>query len=159
MRDQKLLALVITRRCAAAAYFVGTSLEHVQVRRLEASVSAAEGSVRRFVYWLLGSLSVECAAIAPHSNCGTGQKMLWNAAKESLTAASIPCELIDLSTMLRECAQPPFTTVGGFRKAIALFWPVLTGEKSAPLRLQAAGLGIYVQTRRYVDFIINSSQS
>jgi hypothetical protein len=159
MRDQKLLTLVITRRYAAAAYLVGTRLEHVEVRRLETGAARAEGSVRRFVSWLLGSLAVDCAAIAPQSNGSNGQKMLWKATKEVLMEASIPIELVDPATMLRECAQPPFNTMSGFGKAIASFWPVLADGSSAPLRLQAAGLGIYVQTRRQVDFIINASES
>jgi hypothetical protein len=156
MREQKLLTIVITCRYAAAAYFVGTRLEHVEVRRIEAG-ARGEASVKRFVSWLVGSLSVECVAIAPHNSCSEGLRALWNAAKEILTAASIPIEVIDPAKMLRECAETPFPTVAKFRNAIASFWPVLTGDSSTTLGLHAAGLGIYVQTRRYVDFIINSS--
>jgi hypothetical protein len=159
MREQKLLTIVITRRYVAAAYFVGTRLEHVAVRRVEAGTVRGQASVRRFVSWLVGSLSVECVAIAPHNNRGEGLMALWNAAKEILTAASIPIEIIDPAKMLRECAETPFPTVAKFRKAIASFWPVLTGDSSTTLGLHAAGLGIYVQTRRYVDFIINSLDS
>jgi len=159
MADTRLLSFIVTRRCLAAAYFVGTRLEHVELRRLDSNQDRAEGSLRSFINWLLSSLNVDLAVMKLGDQTGATQKFLFDVAKQAFRNEAVMLEIVDGAELLQRCAQPPFRTVVAFRRSIASFWPVLTGGSAGRFRLDAAGLGIYVQTQRLVDSVINTSPS
>lgn len=143
------LALKIERRSIAAAVLAGRTLEHAQVRQLSSVAEKAEATTVGFVHWLLHTFDVGSAALEV---VPTGQEirreLLSRAAVAVLRQAGVPLWEASRSELPSAFGAPALKSRSELRQAIVSIWPTLLDQDRHEEALDAAALGLYVQTER-----------
>jgi len=145
----RLAAIKIERRSVAIAVFFGENLDSAHVRQLSSIRAKAEASTVGFVNWLVEDFQIESAAV----EIVPGSKILRRAALaqtvlEALRVAAIPVWEVSKPSLLASFGHPTVKSRVELRRIVASFWPVIGSGNNRNQMLDAAALGIYVQTER-----------
>ncbi len=146
----RLLAIKVERRSIAVAVFIGNRLDDSQVRHLSSNADRAESSAVGFITWAVENFGIESAALERMTN---GREIRRTALHRAVLAAlrdnSMPVWEVGKQQLFEVFGHPPLRSRTELRQIMeAIVWPVLEGGRSSNQKLDAAALGLYVQTER-----------
>lgn len=158
MFDLTLAALSIQRRAAAIAVFRKTHLEEVFTRQFPNDLMIAENRMIGFVRRVLERNRVELVAFETANIKLTNRtRGFWQVANGIFHAEGIPIQTIPSDVLYNSFAVPPLRNRDQLRKIARSVWPQLDNRAADRAALDAAALGLFVQTERL--FAINSPQT
>lgn len=153
MTEVKLGAFKVERRAVAAAIFSGVRLEYAQVRQLSSHDAQAELSAAGFVGWLCRSFHLPSVALEAYPAGEDTRRTALNATVVSvLREQGIAVWAVSRQELLTAFGSPPLSTRKELRAVAAVIWPVIAGAPQTRWTLEAAALGLYVQTNRFLNF-------
>ena len=149
MKDSKLAAIAMTRRTLAVTIFSETRLDYTQVRHLSSSHDKAEDSTVGFVRWIVATFGVDSAALETVTPGDTSRRaVLSRLVLGILREEGVPVWEVSKQQLFDAFAIPPLRGQRELREIIVSFWPVLNTRGRSPVSLDAAALGLYVETER-----------
>jgi hypothetical protein len=149
MKHFSLAAFSAERRIAALALFQGTHLEDTKLRHLPLDNNKASGSVRELVTRTLEHYQPDFIAIAsPSSKVSNRIRGFCTAVKEIANGLGIPAVEVDDPSLMCAYGSPPLTRKEHIRRAGRAIWPGLNDAKARRAAVDAATVGLYVQTER-----------
>lgn len=153
MEQLRVAAIRMERRAVAVAIFIGVRLDYTQVRQLVADAAKAETSVIGFLNWILATFRIQSAAVESiDSEDQIHRAELARVAVEVLRQASVPIWEVSKAEVLASFGHPPLRNRKELREAVAFIWPILNSRDTSPWALDAAAVGLYVQTERlFID--------
>lgn len=152
MLNSKLAAFAVSRRCVGVAVFAGTHLDYTKTRTLSSSFERADESALSFVQWTISTFEVDSVALQlPQASRGMRPPVLYRLILEFFRREGIPVWEVNQRTLLAAFALPPPKKRHVVRAITRSFWPILSGEGDAA-SVDAAALGLYVQTQRLLGF-------
>ncbi len=157
MFDLTLAAVSIQRRSAAIAIFRKTHLEEMLTRQFPNDQAKAENAVIGFVRQVLERNRVGLIAIETADAKSARVGKFWQDATEVFHSESIPVQEVQTETLYQSFAVPPLRNRDQLRKIAQSIWPELDNREFVRAALDAAALGLFVQTERL--FVLNSPQS
>jgi hypothetical protein len=150
----KLLAIKVERRSVAAVIFAGQHLDYTQVRNLSSAASQAVGSTFGFLSWLLTNFDIESAAIEKLSgDIEIRRSELSRSIVAILRGNGVPIWEVDKTQLFEAYGYPKLKSRVELRHVVRSIWPILSTGKGQNQILDAAALGLWVQSERL--FIIN----
>lgn len=146
----RLLAIKVERRSVAIAVFVGTRLDFHDVRELSSKAEKAEASAAGFVSWALANFEIESATVERMANGAEIRRSILNKTiLNLLRAGSIPIWEVAKREVLEAYSHPPLQSRADLRQvAQSILWSMFTTDKPHSQEVDAAALGLYVQTER-----------
>jgi hypothetical protein len=157
MSDLTLAAISIRRRTAAIAVFRKTHLDDVLIRELATNQQKAENSIAGFVRQFLAQHQIELVAIENRPEQSSRIQQLYEIATTVLRTESVPIQVVPEEDLFQSFAIPPVQYRSQLRKIAQSIWPQLDNREFGRAPIDAAALGLFVQTERL--FILNSPQS
>jgi hypothetical protein len=148
-RGCNLLAIKVERRSIAAAVFLNDRLDYTLVRELSSAGERAQASAAGFINWLLANYPVETATLeylSPQSKIR--RAALARTVKEAVAEAALPVWEVEKAQLLQSYGHPPLRSRRQLRETVLSIWPVLKVGSGKDQVLDAAALGLYVQTER-----------
>jgi hypothetical protein len=154
--NSRLIAIKITRRTAAAAIFFGRDLHYTEVRHLATNPSQAQNSLVGFILSLIEHFRID-SATSPLSEKDNGAQALMVAILTLLRDKAIPHWAIKKSELFEAYGEVPLKrTAAELRRVVRSYWPHIIDEHDEGTCLDAAALGLYLQTERLLS---NNSSS
>jgi hypothetical protein len=144
----QLVAIKIERRSLAVALFIGTHLDYTHVHNLPSDRGKAETSAMGLVRWLRATFNVGSAAIEEVQNGELRRVVLGKPILEAFREQGIPAWQIEKAVLFSAFAHPPLKNRKELRETAMTIWPVLNARNISPSVLDAAALGLYIQTER-----------
>lgn len=146
----RLLAIKVERRSVAVAVFVGDKLDYHDVRNLSSQPDKADASTIGFLTWVIGNFEIESAALEQMTSGDRIRRAILNQAiLTMLRTNSIPVWEVSKRDLLEAYGHPPLRTRIELRKTThSILWSMFNTEKPDGQELDAASLGLYVQTER-----------
>src|SRR5437762_3531027 len=149
MNNAKLLAIKNSRRTVAVAIFADTRLEYSQLRHLSSVHEKAETSLIEFIHWTLSRFHIDHAALEPLPQADMSRRARINQITMlTLRNEAIPIWEIHFPDVLQAYGVPPLQTRRQLRSVVGSFWPIVERGADNDLILDAAAVGLYVQTER-----------
>lgn len=149
-QTDRLLAIKVERRSIAVAVFIGSKLDFHDVRHLSSQPEKAETSAIGFLNWVISSFEIESAALEQMANGNEIRRAVLNQAILMLLRASaIPIWEVGKRELLEAYGYPPLRTRIELRQAAqTILWSMFNTDKPNCQELDAASLGLHVQTER-----------
>jgi len=145
-------AFVVGRRSAAAAVFEGLKLSFWQVRSFQAKSERAASAVTGFINYIIERCEIDAAGIEePPANLKTRMAELTNLVQGLLREHSIPVSIISDKVLLTSYSHPPIYSRAALRETASQIFPQLRESASSKELLDAALLGLYLQTERLLS--------
>jgi hypothetical protein len=143
----RLVAIRIERRCVATAVFTGRRLDAVRVRQLASDPVKAELSTAGFVRSIVGEFEIE-SAVLEHVSCpeDVQRTVLARAVSHQLRESAVSLMEVDRRRVAAAFGHPPLVTRQDVRDAVLRIWPQLTPRRGQLCVLDAAAMGLFVQT-------------
>jgi len=147
---ERLLAIKVERRSIAVAVFVGSTLDFHDVRHLSSQPEKAESSAIGFLSWVISSFDIESSALERMTNGNEIRRAVLNhAILTMLRASAIPVWEISKRELLEAYGYPPLRSRVELRQAThTMLWSMFNTEKPNCQEIDAASLGLHVQTER-----------
>ena len=148
--NERLLAIAVSRRCVAAAAFNGLTLECSFIRELSSQEGKAADSAKKFISWLRGVFPESTWALElPITRDDTRRAVLVKLVKVEL-AGERP-RTVQTHEMFNAFGEPRLRTRLDLRRTVATIFPALNARSQHPATLDAAGVGLFVQTARLLN--------
>ena len=149
-QTDRLLAIKVERRSIAVAVFVGSKLDFHDVRHLSSLPEKAEASAIGFLNWVISSFEIESATLERMTNGDEIRRAFFNRAiLDMLRASAIPIWEVSKRELLEAYGYPPLRTRIELRQAAqTILWSMFNTDKPNCQELDAASLGLHVQTER-----------
>jgi hypothetical protein len=149
-QTDRLLAIKVERRSIAVAVFVGSNLDFHDVRHLSSQSEKAEASAIGFLNWVIGSFEIESATLERMTNGNEIRRAALNRAiLDMLRASIIPIWEVGKRDLLEAYGYPALRTRIELRQAAQkILWSMFNTDKPNCQELDAASLGLHVQTER-----------
>lgn len=149
-QTDRLLAIKVERRSIAVAVFVGSKLDFHDVRNLSSQNEKAEASAIGFLNWIISSFDIESATLERMTNGNEIRRAVLNQAiLNMLRASAIPVWEASKRELVEAYAHPPLRSRVELRQAVqTILWSMFNTEKPNCQELDAASLGLHVQTER-----------
>jgi hypothetical protein len=146
----RLLAIKVERRSVAVAVFVDSTLDFHDVRQLSSQADKAETTAIGFLNWVIGSFDIQSVALERMTNSSQIRRALLNEAILGiLRNAAIPVWEVDKRNLLEAYGHPPLRSRVELRQAVkAILWSMFNSDKPNNQEIDAAALGLHVQTER-----------
>jgi hypothetical protein len=149
MANHKLVALKVDRRSVAAAVFSGRHLDYVQERQLATHPAKAEASTLGFVNWIVATFEIESVALEKvHAGTEIRRGQLAGAIRDTLRQSGISIWEFSKQDLFAAFGVPPLKSRRELREVTLAVWPILDGGSEKMGILDAAALGLFVQTER-----------
>jgi hypothetical protein len=144
------VAVRIERRRVAVAVFVGTRLDFHDIRHLRAEPDKANASAISLLTWVVGEFGISSAAV---ERLDSGDEIrragLYRAVLTTLREDLIPVWEISRAELFDGYSYPPLSNRAILREAAHnILWPSFNNPEPSPQEIDAAALGLYVQTER-----------
>jgi hypothetical protein len=144
-----LLSVKVERRSIAVAVFNGDQLDFTRVRQLSSVPARAESSAIGFINWIVQNFRIESAAVEVAAISETLRRsVLTDIVIGALRSNSLPVWQLSKRELFEAFGNPPLRSRKQLRCVILSIWPVLTGGNGKNQALDAAALGLMVQTER-----------
>jgi hypothetical protein len=150
VQRDRLLSIKVERRSIAISVFVGTKLDFHDVRHLATQPGKAQASAVGFVRWAISTFEIESAALERMTNGNEIRRAMLNQViLTMLRSAATPVWEVHKRELLDAYAHPPLRTRSELRRAAhTILWSMFNTDKPAAHEIDAAALGLYVQTER-----------
>lgn len=149
MNDPKLAAIRNSRRSLAVAIFAGTHLDYAQVHHLSSSRQKADDSTVGFIRWVVATFEVGSVALEQGSDENNSRSAdLHRLILKTLREAGVSIWTASKRQLFEAYSIPPIKTRQQLRAIATSCWPVLASRGGGGLCLDAAALGLYVETER-----------
>ena len=146
----RLLAIKITGRTAAAAVYFGRELQYTELKQLAPDITHARDSLLSFLSSLIDHFHIDSAAWEENLP-DTRAQMLSASIIDLLCERSILHWMIEKSEVMAAFGEVPFRRLHDLREAVSGFWPNIIPEWGDDTWLDAAALGLYLQTERLLS--------
>lgn len=147
--NNKFASICIGRRSIAAAVFAGLKLDFWEVRSFQANTERAKISITAFVNSLTETMNIEAAGLPKiPEDLQTRMSHLTGQTKDLFQKRGIPVTLVDEQKLFEAYAEPPLKSRAALREIALSLFPELRSERSDKGLLDAAILGLYIQTER-----------
>lgn len=149
-QTERLLAVKVERRSIAVALFVGTRLDFHSVRHLSSHADKAEGSAIGFLNWAIDNLEIGSAALERMTNVKEIRRTVLNQAiLDIMRGNTIPVWEVSKRELLETYGYPPLRSRIELRQAAhEILWALFNTDKPGCQEVDAAALGLHVQTER-----------
>ena len=145
----KLLAIKVERRSIAAVVFAGEQIDYTQIRNLSSGAPQALDSTVGLLNWLLTNFDIESAAIEKlASHIEIRRNVLSRTIVEHLRTNGLPIWEVAKAQLFEAYSYPRLRSRFDLREVLRSIWPVLNTGKGQSQILDAAALGLWVQTER-----------
>lgn len=149
MKHFTLVAFGVERRVAAFALFRGSRLEYTKLRHLPLDTSKASGSIRELVAQILERHNPEFVAVSrPSEKSSERIRSFCEVVKDIAGNLGIPAVEVDDKMLMSAYGHPPLRRKEHVRSAGRTIWPRLIECKSKKASVDAALVGLYIQTER-----------
>jgi hypothetical protein len=148
LNPSKLVALKVERRSLAMAIFIDQRLDYTDVRQLSSSEEKADESAVGFLNWALSIFPIGSAALEVVAGAEIRRARLNRAILDAFRGRGIPVWEITPEELLGAFGEPPLRARREVREVVLSIWPILDDRKEEPSILDAAALGLLVQTKR-----------
>jgi hypothetical protein len=158
MNTPRLVSIRVDRRSVSIAVFDGMHMDYAQTRQLSSSLLKAEASAAGFLNWIDAKFTIESIAVHERSGlAGPRSSRLYEQITAMFSARGIPTLTVHLHELLSAFGVPPLKSLSELRTVARTIWPVLNNRSFRVTVLDAAALGLFVQTGRLLT--INSTPS
>lgn len=149
-QTDRLLAIKVERRCIAVAVFVGIRLDFHGMRTLGAQPEKADSSAIGFLRWVMSSFDVESATMERMTNGDEIRRAVLNhAVINTLRDSGLPIWEVSKRDLLDGYGHPPLGSRLDLRQsAQRILWSMFNTDTPHCQELDAAAVGLYVQTER-----------
>jgi len=145
----RLCAIRVERRAIAIAILNGERLEFVDGRHLATSQDKAIATVGSFIGKTMATFAFESAALEEIPQGHDVQRtLLQRAAIDALSESAVGLWIGPKADIMAAFGYPPPVSRRELREVVSQIYPVLNEEPGRPWTLDAAALGLYVQTER-----------
>lgn len=149
MKHFTLAAFSTERRTAAVIIFRGSQVEATRIRHLPLDAAKAEDSVRQFVTQTLERHGPEFIAVSrPSKKAGERIRSFCEVVRKIAGELDIPAVEVDDATLMSAYGHPPLTRKEYVRRVGRAIWPSLADINAKSAAVDAATIGLYVQTER-----------
>jgi hypothetical protein len=149
MDSVRLASFRVERRSVAVAIFQGGQLDYTQTRQLPSDGARVNSSLVGFVNWVLDSFRIDSAALERIDLAADTQRAeLTQLTIALLREAAIPITEVTKAELFEACGAPPLVSRRELRACATAIWPILNDSRSSAGVLDAAALGIYIETER-----------
>jgi hypothetical protein len=148
----RLAAFVVGRRFIAAAVFEGLKLSFWQVRSFQASPGKASTAVTAFVSYIIERCEIESAGLeetpaGPKTRAADLVSLVQNLLREH----NIPTSAASEDVLYASFSYPPIYSRATLRNTALQLFPQLREPSSNKEVVDAALLGLYLQTERLLS--------
>jgi hypothetical protein len=148
--NSRLLAIKLTGRSAAAAVYYDRELHYIEVRKLAPSLAQAKDSLVAFVSSLIEHFRID-STVSEESVADTRAKALTAAMLDQLRELIIPHWSVKKSELFAVYGEIPLKSSRELRETVCNYWPHLIDGQSDRTCLDAAALGLHIQTDRMLS--------
>lgn len=141
-------AFVVGRRVIAAAIFKGQNLHFWEVRSFHAKAEQAVSAVTGFVNYIVERCEIETAGLHDIQSPETRMATLTTLVAKLLKERGIPIITASEETLFSSFSYPPVPSRALLRDIALLLFPQLRTQSFGKEVLDAATLGLYLQTER-----------
>lgn len=145
---QRLATFKVTGSAVALALFADRELEYVELRHLMVDVGRATNTLRSFLGWTLEILKPNDAVVSAAKGRDQKADRYMSFIREFLNNCGLPVREVSVDDLLNNYAIPPVRTKAQLAKVALGIWPHLRGRGLQYPMLEAAAMGLYVQTDR-----------
>jgi hypothetical protein len=147
--NQIFAAISIGRRSIAAAIFKEENLHFWEVRSFQASAERARSTVASFLNWILETFNIEAGGLELlPENLETRATALTRDAEELLRDHGIPVLKASETDLFSAYGEPSLRSRAALRQVAGTIFPQLKNPKASKELLDAAILGLHLQTER-----------
>jgi hypothetical protein len=144
-----LVAIRVERREVAAAVFHGERLEFTELHQLSSDRDKAISSAVSFISWVIGEFPVDSVALEPVAGEKESQRMaLHQALTQHARENALAVLPVSKSDLFAAFGYPALQSRKELRQTLSSLWPILAGNGTKHLILDAVALGFYVQVER-----------
>jgi len=155
MNTTRLGAFGISRREIAVAIFNGQQLDFWEIRSLPNDSEEAKTSALAFARWVIERLGIDGAAILSGKLGSSRKEHLRSAICDVLRESGIPILEATQQQLFAACSNPPVKRPCELREIICSLFPQLSDQRETLPLLDAAALGLHVETQSLLT--INST--
>jgi hypothetical protein len=145
-----LAAVKTNRHTIALAIFSGLQLKYVQSRRLPTSPTEAERSAIALVERISYAFPISSVAFEKTSD-GTQSANLAAQLARHFRDKAVPLTWIASQSVIESFTVPTVRKRHAIRQITAEIWPSLKMKNQHPTSLDAAALGLFVETERLLN--------
>ncbi len=151
--NHRLAAFSINRTSIACAIFSGVGLEFWQTKSLSTDTQAAYKDIANFIHETIEQCKITCTAIETLNASPTRdpRAALLRCAAVLLQARKIPVTEVSEQTLLGSYGYPPPESRARLRQIAGEMFPQLDDFLYSEELLDAAALGLYVQTELLLE--------
>jgi hypothetical protein len=143
-----LLSLKIERRTVGAAIFHSRHLENTRKRELSSDSEKASRTLTAFIRELVETHHPALVAIEiPPQDCNTRRLVLTDTTRNLARSLGVPIREVTKHEVFEAFTLPPCKNRKDLRSIVARIFPSVA-EARTPSLLDAAALGLYVQTKQ-----------
>ena len=147
--NQTFAALAIGRRSIAAAIFTEESLHFWEVRSFQANAERAGNTTTSFLNWIIETFNIEAGGLELLSDgLETRSATLTHTVEELLNEHGIPVLKASESDLLEAYGEPCLQSRAALRQVAVTIFPQLKNPHASKELLDAAILGLHIQTER-----------
>ncbi|HLJ27904.1 MAG TPA: hypothetical protein VKY85_14435 [Candidatus Angelobacter sp.] len=142
----------IGRRYIAAAIFSGQKLEFSEVRSFQANTERAKNTVTAFINHIIQQFNIGSAGLEdiPES-LQTRMAVLSRLSEQVLRDTGIPVAKATETELFDAYGEPPLRSRAALREVALAMFPQLKTESTQKERLDAAILGLHLQTEKLLS--------
>ena len=148
--NSRLLAIKITGRSATAAIYFGRELHYTEVRQLASDLTQAKDSLISFCSSLIEHFRVD-TSVSEKPAADTRAQAMATSLLNLLRERAIPHWAIAKAELLAAYGETPLKSTHELRVVVRDYWPHIIDERDDSTCLDAAALGLYLQTERMLS--------
>ena len=145
-----LLAIKLTGRTATAAVYFGPELHYTEVRQLASDLGQAKTSLVGFLSSLIEHFRVD-STVSEQSTVDTRATALTTSMLDLLREKALPHWAVKKSELFTAYGEVSLTSTRALRDVVNNYWPHIINEQDDRTCLDAAALGLYLQTERMLS--------
>jgi hypothetical protein len=149
--NQTVAAMSIRRRTAAIAIFRELHLEGVVVRHIPSDISRAEDTIMGFSHEMCSHYSISAVAIETSEGTTARLKRSYACARKAFAEESVSLHEVPLRELMESYAYRPLKLRQQLRRIARKIWPVLENKRYGITSLDAALVGLCVQTKHLLN--------
>jgi len=146
----RLLAIKLMRQTATAAVYLGCDLHYVEIRQLASDLEQAKDSLIAFTSSLIEHFHID-SAVSEEDGRDTRAKALVAIVRSHLKERAIPYWSVEKSEVLAAYSEVSLKSVHELRSVVSNYWPHIIEARDDKTFLDAAALGLYIQTERMLS--------
>lgn len=149
--SETVAAINIRRRTVALAVFRELHLEGVIVRHIPNDLSRAENTILGFAHEMCSHYRIAGVAIETSERTTARLRRSYACARKAFEEESVSLHEIPVCELMESYAYRPPTRRQQLRRIARKIWPVLDNKRHGIAALDAALIGLYIQTKHLLN--------